>query len=125
MPLLTLPKDISDMKDEYTQLSTGTYEGVIDRVNIGKTQRGDSKFDVMWKNKGEEGGVIWDTVSLKAEFKVKQYAKLIGIESGNTIDTDLLVGAEGILDVVAEPYTKPDTQETVVRPRIKRISPVA
>ncbi|MCK4522064.1 MAG: hypothetical protein KAU20_05805 [Nanoarchaeota archaeon] len=125
MPLLTLPKDISEMQDEFTSLPTGSYEGIIDRVNIGKTQKGNPKIDVMWKNKGEEGGVVWDTVALNVDFKVKQYAKLLGVDAGNTIDTDLLIGAEGILDVVAESYTNPTTGETSTRPKIKRISPVA
>jgi len=122
MAILTLPKDISEMSDEFTPLSSGTHICTVERVRVGKTQKGDTKFDVMWKDK-EEGGVVWDTVSVNADFKIKQYAKLIGLETGNVLDTDQLVGVEAVVEVISDTYTDPETGETTVRSRVRRVSP--
>jgi hypothetical protein len=125
MPVITLPKDVGEMSDGFSSLGEGTYEATIERVNVGQTQKGNTKMDIMWKNEGEGGGVVWDTVAVNVDFKVKQYARLLGMDSGDTLDTDLLVGAKGIIEIASDSYTNPSTGETTVRGKIKRVSPVA
>jgi len=123
MAVITLPKDVADMGgDEFKILPAGTYEGSIERVDLGQTSKRDPMFKVLWKT---EQGYVYDNVSVNAEFKVKQYMKLLGIENGNTFDTDDLLGVEAIIEVTNSNYTNPNTQETRPVANIKRITPMA
>jgi len=123
MAVITLPKDVADMQgDEFKILPAGTYTGSIERVDLGQTRTGNQMFKVLWKT---EQGYVYDNVSIKAEFKVKQYTKLIGIEEGNSFDTDDLIGVDAIIEIENSNYTNPATQETRQTANIKRITPMA
>ena len=121
MAVITLEKDLSEMKDEYEQIADGTYEATIESMEFAKSSKGNNMLKVRWKV--EEGGMVFDNVPLNVDFKVKQYAKLIGLESGATLDTEQFLGAKGIIEVAGRTYTdgNGDTKTTA---NIKRVSPV-
>ena len=121
MAIITLPKDISEMADEFTPVAEGTYEATIESVDIAKSSKGNDMLKVRWKI--DNGGVVFDNVPLSVDFRVKQYAKLIGLESGDTLDTEQFIGARGIIEVKNRTYENANG-ETVTTADIKRITPI-
>ena len=121
MAVITLNKDLSEMNDEFKAVADGTYEATIEKMDFGKSSKGNDMLKVQWKI--DDGGMVFDNVPLSVDFKVKQYAKLIGMDSGDTLDTDLFLGVKGIIEVVTRNYKGADG-EPKSSPNIKRISAV-
>ena len=122
MAIITLDKDISEMDDEFKPIAEGTYEATIEKMEVTQSQKGNPMLKCVW-GLSDTNQKVFDNIPLNVDFKVKQYCKLIGIESGTEIDTEQFIGAKGIIEVENQTYTDRNGEQKMSS-KIKRISAV-
>ncbi|RLG66749.1 hypothetical protein DRN93_05805 [archaeon] len=121
MAIIRLDYDLADVQSDFEPLPVGTYAARIAEATLETASTGNAMIRVVWEvADGEfQGRKLFDNVVLTVPWKVKQYAQLVGIESGQEIDLDAFVGAEAIVEVTQEEY------QGEIRNRVKRVRPVA
>ena len=119
MPVINLDYNLEDVQSDFTALPAGTYDARIESAEITNSQTGKPMLKVVWDiTDGEFAGrKLWDNGVLSVGWRVKQYADLIGLESGSALDTDDFRGVEGLVEVVVEEYNGED------RNYIKKVLP--
>lgn len=102
--------NIEDVKDGFDALPVGSYPGKIVKAELVTASTGKPMVKVEWEiTEGEfQGRKVWDNIVLTVAFKVKQYAGLIGVTSGNSFDTNDLIGIEAALSLIQEPNQNND-----------------
>ena len=102
MALIKFGFQLEDVVDNFAPLPTGKYPCKLTHKELKKSQNGNDMLSVEWTiMEGEQAGKkIFDNVVLSLDWKVKQYASLIGVESGNSFDPDLFDGLEVIIDIL-------------------------
>jgi hypothetical protein len=122
MPILDLEYDLENVSSEFEALPAGQYLAKITEAELTKTQSTNrNMIKVTWEiTEGDfEGRKLFDNIVLieAAAFKMKQYAELIGVESGSQIDTADFVEAEALLTVIQGEYNgEPNNSIKKVKP---------
>jgi hypothetical protein len=100
MTLINLDFNIEEVKDNFAPLPTDKYPCKFTARELKKSSAGNDMLAVEWTiMEGEHAGKkIFDFVTLNTDWKVKQYAELIGVTSGSSFDPDLFDGLEVIID---------------------------
>ena len=109
MTIINLNYDVADVNDSFEPLPHGTYAAKIaapDDCTLVKSSTNKDMLKIAWTIvDGEyEGRKLFDNVVLSVDWKVKQYANVIGLESGSELDTQDFVGAEALLTVEQREY---------------------
>lgn len=102
MPKINLDYDLKDAQDSFEAIPSDQYEAKILEAELTKSKNtGKDMIKFTWLiTSGEyEGRQLFDNVVTDLQWKVKQYANLIDLESGSTLDTGDFKGIEAILDV--------------------------
>ena len=102
MPKVNLDYDLKDAQDSFEAIPSDQYEAKILEAELTKSKNtGKDMLKFTWLiTSGEyEGRQLFDNVVTDLQWKVKQYANLIDMESGQTLDTSDFKGVEAILDV--------------------------
>jgi len=125
MPVIDLEYDLQDQKTEFEPLPTDQYAARIIDVTLTKSKASNrDMLKIVWEITDGEyiGRRLWDNLPLHVGWRVKQYAELIGIESGSQLNTDDFLGTEAILSVGIE---EPNPQNGLVNAtnRINKILP--
>ena len=99
MALINLDFNIEDVVDNFAPLPTGNYPCKLTKQEMKKSGKGNDMLAVEWTvTEGEHAGKkIFDYVTLNTDWKVKQYAELIGVTSGSSFDPDLFNGLEAVI----------------------------
>lgn len=108
MPILNLDYDLENVSSEFEALPEGQYLAKLVSAELTKSSTDKPMIKVTWEvTDGEyEGRKIFDNIVITpgAEFKMKQYAELVGIESGSQIDTQDFINAEGLISLIQKEY---------------------
>lgn len=107
MAVLNLDYNLEDVVNEFSPIPAGDYVCKIEECEYKTSSTGKPMLKITWVvNDGSEfnGRKLFDNVVLSVAFKVKQYADLVGMESGSALDTDLFLGLEAIVQVGQEMY---------------------
>lgn len=109
MALVTLDFNLEDVKDSFELLPTDAYEAKITKQELKKSAAGNNMIAIEWTVLTGDfaGRKVFDNIVLMeaTAWKVKQYAELIGLESGSTLDPELFMGVEAILGIVCRDQT--------------------
>ena len=102
MSLIKFGFQLEDVVDNFAPLPTDKYPCKFTAKELKKSNAGNDMLSVEWTvTEGEHAGKkIFDNVVLSLDWKVKQYADLIGVVSGDSFDPDLFDGLEVIIDYV-------------------------
>ena len=102
MALINVDFNIEDVVDNFAPLATGKYPCKFTKRELKKSQAGNDMLAVEWTvMEGENANKkIFDNVVLNVDWKVKQYAELIGITSGSSFDPELFDGMEVVIDIL-------------------------
>ena len=108
MAIIKLGKPLEDIPSGFEPIPDGQYPARIVDCAIDKTKKGDDMLVFTFEvTEGDFAGrKLWDRAVLteNALWKVKQYAELIGLESGDEIDTQDFIGIECLVEVATEEY---------------------
>lgn len=107
MAIINLDFDLEDVQSSYEAMPAGNYEARIAEAELTNAKSsGAPMVKVVWEiSDGEFAGrKVFDNVVLNVPWKVKQYAEVVGIESGSELDTDAFVGSEAIIELSVEEY---------------------
>lgn len=119
MPIINLDYDLANVASEFEALPEGQYLSKIVSAELTKASTGKDMIKVTWEVvDGEyEGRKLFDNIVITpgAEFKMKQYAVLAGIESGAAIDTQDFIDAEGLVTIIQKEF------EGEIRNNIKKV----
>ena len=120
MPLIDLPYNLEDVKDEFEALPIGDYVAKIETCELVKSSTDKDMLKIRWSvTEGEfEGRKLFDNVVLMVEWKTKQYAIAAGIESGSQINSSDFIDTEAILSVTQREY------QGTIQNQIKTVKPV-
>ena len=134
MPLINLDFNLEDVKSSFEPLPTAQYLCKLVKQELKTSQSGKSMIAIEWNiAEGEHTGrKVFDNVVLSVDWKVKQYAELIGVESGKSIDPELFVGVEAVLDILCREQTEKEKNDArsrgydpdVMKNEIKKITKV-
>lgn len=123
MAILNLDYNLEDVEESsFEPIPAGQYFAQIvnpDDVQLTESSTGKPMLKIVWTIQDGEfsGRKVFDNVVLTVAWKVKQYAEVIGIESGAELDTDDFIGTEALLNVIQ------DTYNNKVNNKIKTITP--
>ena len=122
MPLINLDFNLEDVSTEREILPPDQYEAKIFDAEATMSSNGNPMIIITWEiMDGEFAGRRWkDYVVLTVPWRVKQYAEVVGIESGTELDTEDFIGAEGIIEIVHEKAKDNDE----IRAKIKSVKPL-
>lgn len=117
MARLSLGFNLEDVSSTFEPIPAGTYIARIVDVELKKSSKGNDMLSVKWTviDGPMEGKNFFDNVVLSVEWKVKQYAELIGVESGNELDTEDLIGAEATVTLEVKDRTDGNGQTNQVK----------
>ena len=101
MALINVDFNIEDVVDNFAPLPTGNYPCKLTKQEMKKSGKGNDMLAIEWTViEGENTGKkIFDYVPLNIDWKVKQYAELIGVTSGSSFDPDLFNGLETVISM--------------------------
>lgn len=104
MALVKLDFNLEDVKDSFQPLPTDDYEVKIIAQELKKSSNGNNMIAITWEimNGDYTGRKIFDNVVLieSMGWKVKQYAELLDLTSGDELDPELLMGMEAVMKLV-------------------------
>ena len=123
MPLIDLPYNLEDVKDEFEALPIVDYVAKIETCELVKSSTDKDMLKIRWSvTEGEfEGRKLFDNVVLMVEWKTKQYAIDAGIESGSQINSSDFIDTEAILSVTQKPHHEDSNR---IQNQIKTVRPV-
>lgn len=107
MALINVNFNLEDVKSSFEPLPADKYPVRLMKQELTTASSGNPMIKIEWEVTDGEytGRKIFDNVVLTVDWKVKQYAELIGVESGNSFDPELFIGVEAIIDMLLKPQT--------------------
>ena len=122
MAIVNLGYKLEDQTAGFTPLPAGNYACKIESAEVGTSQNGNNmiKLKLIVLDGEFAGRKLFDNIMLMQEsaFKMKQYAEVIGIESGEEIDTQDFMNRECIVLLGQREYNGQLQND------IKKVSPV-
>ena len=122
MARISLGYKLEEQTSTFEPLPAGSYYAKIVKAELGKSSKGNDMIKVQMEVTDGEftGRKLFDNIMLMQEsaFKMKQYAEVIGIESGEEIDTQDFMNRECIVLLGQREYNGQLQND------IKKVSPV-
>ena len=113
MAFIKLDFNLEDVKSSFEPLPTDKYMAKIAIQELKTSSTNKPIFSIAWVIlEGEYAGrKIFDNIVLTVDWKVKQYAVLIGVESGTSLDPELFEGIEAVLDIRCREQTEKEKSD--------------
>src|SRR5574343_1773920 len=107
--LVDLNFNIEDVKDNFQPLPADDYAAKIISQELKQSSNNNPMIAIVWEITDGEftGRKMFDNMVLieSMGWKVKQYAELLGMTSGSSLDPSLLEGVEAILKIIQKNKT--------------------
>lgn len=133
MALVNLDFNLEDVKDNFQPLPADDYAAKIVSQELKTSSNGNPMIAIVWEITDGEftGRKMFDNMVLieSMGWKIKQYAELLGMTSGSSLDPALLEGVEAILKIIQKNKTPEELakdkaagrDENPIRNEIKKI----
>lgn len=133
MALINLDFNLEDVKDNFQPLPADDYAAKITSQELKTSSNGNPMIAIVWEITDGEftGRKMFDNMVLieSMGWKIKQYAELLGMTSGSSLDPSLLEGVEAILKIIQKNKTPEELakdkaagrDENPIRNEIKKI----
>ena len=133
MALVNLDFNLEDVKDNFQPLPADDYAAKIASQELKQSSNGNPMIAIVWEITDGEftGRKMFDNMVLieSMGWKIKQYAELLGMTSGSSLDPSLLEGVEAILKIIQKNKTPEELakdkaagrDENPIRNEIKKI----